>query len=89
MPFEIQKIETTPNPRARKLIVEPAPGSIRSYFKPADAQGDPMGRALFAVEGVSNVLIHTHFVSVSLADARAWKGTLPKLRDALRSVPDA
>ncbi|MFG0315433.1 MAG: NifU N-terminal domain-containing protein [Phycisphaerales bacterium] len=87
MPFEITKIETTPNPRARKLIVEPAPGSIRSYFKAADAQGDPMGEALFGVEGVTNVLIHTGFVSVCIAPDAKWKPTLGKLRDALREVP--
>lgn len=89
MPFEITKIETTPNPRARKLIVDPAPGSIRSYFKPDDALGDPMGKALFDIEGVTNVLIHTQFVSVSLDDAGAWKSTLPKLRQTLRTVPNA
>jgi hypothetical protein len=89
MPFEITKIESTPNPRARKLIVEPTPGSIRSYFKPDDAQSDPMGKALFDIEGVTNVLIHTQFVSVSLRDSGAWKSTLPRLRDALRSVPNA
>ena len=88
MPFEITKIESTPNPRARKLIVDPAPGAIRSFFKPEDAQSDPMGKAIFDIEGVTNVLIHTAFVSVSLKDANAWKSTLPKLRDALKSVPN-
>ncbi|MBO6740416.1 MAG: NifU N-terminal domain-containing protein [Phycisphaerales bacterium] len=87
MPFEITKIETTPNPRARKLIVDPAPGSIRSYFKAADAQGDPMGEALFGVSGVTNVLIHTGFVSVCIAPDAKWKPTLDKLRAALREVP--
>ncbi len=88
MPFEITKIESTPNPRARKLIVDPAPGAIRSFFKPDDAQDDPMGKPLFDIEGVTNVLIHTHFISVSLKDASAWTSTLPKLRNALRSVPN-
>lgn len=87
MPFKITKIESTPNPRARKLIVDPSPGSIRSFFKPEDARDDPMGKALFDIEGVTNVLIHTHFVSVSIKDPSAWTSTLPKLREALRSVP--
>lgn len=87
MPYQIKQIETTPNPRARKLIVEPAPGTIRSYFKPDDAQADPLGQALFAVEGVTNILIHTAFISVSIAPDRDWKTTLPALRQALASVP--
>ena len=88
MPFEITKIESTPNPRARKLIVDPAPGSIRSYFKPEDAQDDPMGRSLFGVEGVTNVLIHTRFVSVCISAESSWKSITPALREALRSVPN-
>lgn len=87
MPFKITKIETTPNPRARKLIVDPAPGSIRSYFKAADAQGDPMGEALFAVEGVTNVLIHTGFVSVCIGPDTDWKRAIASIRSALLDVP--
>ncbi|MCR9075339.1 MAG: NifU N-terminal domain-containing protein [bacterium] len=87
MPFEITKIETTPNPRARKLIVDPAPGSIRSYFKADDAQGDPMGEALFRVAGVTNVLIHTGFISVCIGPEADWKPTIASIRAALREVP--
>ncbi len=87
MPFEITKIETTPNPRARKLIVDPAPGSIRSYFKADDAQGDPMGEALFRVAGVTNVLIHTGFISVCIGPETDWKPTIASIRAALREVP--
>ncbi|MAO23104.1 MAG: hypothetical protein CMJ35_15120 [Phycisphaerae bacterium] len=87
MPYEIKQVETTPNPRARKLIVEPAPGSIRSFFKPDDAQGDPLGEALFGIEGVTNVLIHTAFISVSIAPDQNWKTMLPKLRAALKVAP--
>jgi hypothetical protein len=86
MPFEITKVETTPNPRARKLIVEPAPGSIRSYFKPEDAKDDPLAQAIFAIEGVTNVLIHTGFISVSISKDQSWNPVLTKLRDALQSA---
>lgn len=87
MPYEIKQIEHTPNPRARKLIVQPPPGSIRSYFKPDDARGDPLAQALFAVPGVTNILIHTAFISVSIAPDKEWKSTVPALRQALASVP--
>ena len=87
MPFEVTRVETTPNPRARKLIVEPAPGAIRSFFKPDDARGDPLGEALFGVEGVTNVLIHTAFISVCIAPNAKWPPTLTKLKNALRSAP--
>ena len=67
--------------------MDPAPGSIRSYFKAADAQGDPIGEALFAVEGVTNVLIHTGFVSVCIGPEADWKPTIASIRAALREVP--
>lgn len=87
MPFEVIKVEQTPNPRARKLIVAPAPGSIRSYFKPADASGDPLGEALFSIEGVTNVLIHTGFISVCIAPDAKWPATITRLKETLRTVP--
>ncbi|MBL4699597.1 MAG: NifU N-terminal domain-containing protein [Phycisphaerales bacterium] len=73
MPYTITKVETTPNPNARKLIVEPSPGAIRSYFKSADAANDPLGSALFGIDGITNVLIHTKFISVCVEPGTSWK----------------
>ncbi len=86
MPYTITAIETTPNPAARKLIVSPAPGSIRSYFAADEARDDPLGRALFGVEGVTNVLIHTGFISVIAAPGTNWTSLAKRLRTALGSV---
>lgn len=88
MAYAITRIETTPNPRARKLIVSPAPGSIRSYFNAQAAQGDALGEALFGVPGVTNVLIHTGFISVSVAQDVSWTSVRPKLDAALGAVDD-
>lgn len=88
MPYQIKQVEQTPNPRARKLIVEPSPGSIRSYFKAEDAQGDLLGEAIFGVAGVTNVLIHAAFVSVSIGADADWKSVIRELRATLDSVPD-
>ena len=88
MPFEITKVETTPNPRARKLIVSPPPGSIRSYFKAQDASDDPLAQSIFAIEGVTNVLIHTTFISVSISKDHTWNPVLKKLEAALASAPN-
>jgi len=89
MPYTLTRVETTPNPAARKLIVEPAPGSIRSYFKPEDAAGDQLGEALFAVDGVTNVLIHTGVISVCAAKGANWKKLTKDLKAALGSVEPA
>ncbi len=86
MPYTITKIETTPNPNARKLIVDPSPGTIRSYFNADDAQGDPLGRAIFAIPGITNVLIHTGFISVCIAPGASWKPILQTLEMTLAEI---
>jgi len=89
MPYIITAIETTPNPNARKLLVEPSPGAIRSYFKPSDAEGDPLGRALFAIPGITNVLIHTEFISVCTEPGSNWKSLSMSIEHTLAEVESA
>ena len=83
MPYTIIKVESTPNPNARKLLVEPSPGSIRSYFKADDAADDPLGCALFGVAGVTNVLIHTAFISICIAPGTNWKTVIRSIEQLL------
>lgn len=87
MPYIITRIETTPNPNARKLIVEPSPGEIRSYFTPDDAQGDQLGKALFEIPGITNVLIHTKFISVCVSPGTSWKSVIKALETTLTESP--
>jgi Scaffold protein Nfu/NifU N terminal len=86
MPYIITAIETTPNPNARKLLVEPSPGAIRSFFKPEDAQDDELGRALFAIPGITNVLIHTEFLSVCAEPGSNWTALSTALKKTLAEV---
>lgn len=73
MPYRITSFESTPNPNALKCLVEPSPASVpRSYFKPEQAAGDPLAEALFAIEGVTNVLIHTTFITVCKRPDARW-----------------
>tara|TARA_R110002072_G_scaffold42064_9_gene117856 strand:- start:153366 stop:153635 length:270 start_codon:yes stop_codon:yes gene_type:complete len=89
MPYTIIRVESTPNPNARKLIVEPSPGSIRSYFKADDAQGDPLGRALFAIPQITNVLIHTGFISVCAKPGTRWKPLLSTIEGTIAQIEPA
>ncbi len=87
MPYAIVKIESTPNPNAKKLIVAPASESIRSYFKADDAKDDPLGASLFGVVGITNVLIHTEFISICKSSDANWKSLLKSVEQALASTP--
>ena len=87
MPYTITKVETTPNPNARKLLVDPSPGAIRSYFKAQDSQDDPLGKALFDINGITNVLIHTEFISVCIKPGTNWKRIIKSVEHALAQLP--
>ena len=87
MPYTITKVESTPNPNARKLIVEPSPGAIRSFFNADAAQDDPLGSSLFEVAGITNVLIHTEFISICKAPDSNWKSLLKSVELALANTP--
>jgi len=86
MPLRVVRFEPTPNPNAVKVLVEPAPvGGIRSYFRADQADDDPLGSALFAIEGVTTVLIHEAFVSVNKRPEKAWG----PIRKAVQRVLEA
>lgn len=73
MPYRITSFESTPNPNALKCLVDPSPASVpRSYFNAEQAAGDPLAESLFEVEGVSNVLIHTAFVTICKRPDARW-----------------
>lgn len=75
MAMRVVRIEPTPNPNAVKVVVEPAPaGGIRSYFSVGQAKGeaDPLAHALFAIPGVTSLLIHQTFVSINKAPEAGW-----------------
>ncbi|MEL6740075.1 MAG: NifU N-terminal domain-containing protein [Planctomycetota bacterium] len=87
MPYRITRVERTPNPNAIKCLVEPGPGSIRSYFNADQARGDPLASALFALEGVTNVLIHEHFISINKAPDADWPPLKRAIEQALAVAP--
>ncbi len=89
MSISLLRIETTPNPSARKLIVEPASSSIRSYFKAEDAKDDRLAAALFDIPEITNVLIHTKFISVCAAPGTNWTPLLKIIESTLTDLNES
>ncbi len=79
--------QTTPNPNAIKCVVE---GVIsdrpRSYFKAADAGGDALALALFAIPGVTNVLIQDTWLTVCKTPEAEWRGIKAGVEKVLKGV---
>lgn len=83
MPFHVTSFEPTPNPNAVKCLVEPGPGTIRSYFSADQAADDPLGSALFSIPGVTNVLIHQSFISICKSPDTRWTSVKPAIKRVL------
>lgn len=76
----------TPNPNSIKITTDAGPfidDGMVSVTSPDDTEAHPLGRLLFAVDGIANVLILPQFVTVSKTDAAAWKEVMPHVKQIL------
>ncbi|MEM8835926.1 MAG: NifU N-terminal domain-containing protein [Planctomycetota bacterium] len=84
MPAKIIRYDPTPNPNALKCIVDaPLSDRPRSFRTREAAAGDPLGEALFGVEGVTNVLINGAWFTVNKAPDAKWPTLKPGIERAL------
>jgi len=85
VPYKVLKFQETPNPNAVKCVLDRSPGqSPRSFFNAASAAEDPLGKALFEIPGVTNVLINDGWITVNKEPQRAWPG----VKDAIERTLD-
>ncbi len=74
MGYRVKSFQETPNPNAVKCLLDRRiADQSRSFFKAADAAGDPLGSALFSVAGVTNVLISGDWITVSKRAEAGWR----------------
>ncbi len=80
--------QPTPNPNAMKFSVnrQLTEGSSRTYGSPAEAAGDALAAALFAVPGVKTVFILNDFVTVTKLPDAVWGDLAPAAEAALRTA---
>jgi hypothetical protein len=87
MGYRVKKFQETPNPNAVKCVLD---GRVserpRSYFKAEDAAGDELGSRLFAIAGVTNVLINGDWVTVSKRADVGWAGVKREVERVLGEV---
>ena len=88
---KIAEIEPTPNPNAMKFILrEPLTwGVTRSYDRPEQAADDPLAKALFDIEHVTNVFYVDHWVTVTQDGGTDWQELMRKLAVPIRDAPSA
>jgi hypothetical protein len=71
----------TPNPNALKFQLDRQATDRRTetFRAGSDPADSPLGAAIFALGGVTNVFLAADFVSVTLDDAGQWETTLPRV----------
>jgi len=70
----VKSFQNTPNPNAVKCILDrKIADEPRSYLKAADAAADPLGSRLFAIDGVTNILIHSDWITIGKRPEAQWK----------------
>lgn len=88
MPYKVIKFQETPNPNAVKCVLDRSPGEVpRSYFNAESAATDPLAAALFAIPGVTNVLINDGWIAVSKEAKRPWASVRDEIERALDRSP--
>lgn len=86
--YEITDIQTTPNPRARKLIVSPMPGRIVSVINRDAGADDPLAAAILGCDGVRSVLVHMEFVSVVFDEQTKWAALKKQIGETIGVIDE-
>ena len=79
-------IHPTPNPNSLKFTVEGAtiiPSGMLAFSSAAEAGEHELGRALFALDGVTNVFALPQFLTVTKAPAADWNRLVEKIRQIM------
>lgn len=84
MRYLVTDVQPTPNPNALKFVLDcvisqqPA-----SFFNAEAAKNHPIAMKLFAVDGVTSVLLLGDFVTVNKGPNARWNSITPKVRKVL------
>jgi hypothetical protein len=85
MPYVVVEIQTTPNPNALKFLLDrPIAPQPMSFFTAEAAKGHVIATGLFAIPGVSSLLLLNDFVTVNKQPAVPWSAITGKVREMLK-----
>jgi len=74
MGFKVSEIQPTPNPNAVKFILDrEVVDQPTSFFHKDQATDHPLAQKLFAIPGVSSLLLLGDFITVNKTPDTPWK----------------
>jgi NFU1 iron-sulfur cluster scaffold homolog, mitochondrial len=85
--FKVLEVQPTPNPNAMKLILDRVIADRpMSFLNPASGNEHPIASKLFAIKGVSGLLLLGDFVTVTKQPETRWPEITKKVEQALASI---
>ena len=74
MPYRVVEVQPTPNPNAAKFILDREVSSQPiSFFSAESAINHPLAQRLFAIEGISSLLLLGDFITINKFADSDWK----------------
>ena len=87
MPYLVTDVQVTPNPNALKFVLDrPVSPQPASFFNAESARDHPLAVKLFAVDGVTSVLLLGDFVTVNKGPNVRWNTLTPKVRKVMEEA---
>ncbi len=87
MSFKVLEIQPTPNPNAAKFVLDrPISESPVSFFNADAAKDHALARTLFAIDGVTSLLLLGDFITVNKSPTADWKTIRKQVKEVLLSI---
>ena len=87
MPFRVLEVQPTPNPNAAKFVLDGSVSEGTISFRHAEqARDHPLAAKLFAIEGVSGLMLLGDFITVTKLPNADWKNITLRVRAVLGSA---
>ena len=84
MGFRVIEIQPTPNPNACKFVLDrPVSQQPISFFNADAAKGYPLAMKLFAIQGVSSLLLLGDFITINKSPSARWDDISKQARAVL------
>ena len=87
MAFRVTEVQPTPNPNAAKFVLDqPISEASISFLNPEEGENHPVAKQLFAIPGVSSLLLLGDFVTVNKTAEASWPAIKKKVKQVLADL---
>jgi NFU1 iron-sulfur cluster scaffold homolog, mitochondrial len=87
MGFKVVEIQSTPNPNAAKFVLDRSvTEQPMSFFNAEAAKDYPLAVELFAIDGVTSLLLLGDFITINKSPAADWADIKRRARAVLAAA---